>query len=262
MKELSRITPHIHRLVIPYKDIFTTVVIIDTPEGTVLVDAASYSEDIDNYILPALKELGCSQIRYVVISHNHTDHAGGLHRLMEVFPNACILSRHPEIKEKYPTHRVLSPEDSATFAQVLRIYTVPGHTADSIAVLDTRTKLMFTGDSLQLYGIYGSGAWGANISYPVAHRKAVEKLQGLDIDTILTAHNYHPCGHLSQGKDAVCHCLNICIEALDKIREAIIAQPELNDDALAESYNRNSGLPTVHRRVFAAMRAAMKDDSL
>ena len=89
MTEYTAITPHIHRLVIPFLDIYTTVFVIKTPDGALLFDTATYPEDADNYILPALRDLGISQdaLYGVVISHNHRDHAGSLSRIRQEFPD-------------------------------------------------------------------------------------------------------------------------------------------------------------------------------
>ena len=38
MKELTLAAPHIHRLVVPFLDIYTTIFLIDTPEGLVVFD--------------------------------------------------------------------------------------------------------------------------------------------------------------------------------------------------------------------------------
>jgi hypothetical protein len=42
MESITQISEHIHRLTLPYKDIFTTVYTVRTPEGVLLFDAASF----------------------------------------------------------------------------------------------------------------------------------------------------------------------------------------------------------------------------
>ena len=44
MKNLTSLTDKIHRLTIPYKDIFTTVYTVKTDTGVLLFDAASTRE--------------------------------------------------------------------------------------------------------------------------------------------------------------------------------------------------------------------------
>ena len=43
------------RIKIPYKDIYTSVFLIRTPQGDVIFDTAATDEDVENYILPAIK---------------------------------------------------------------------------------------------------------------------------------------------------------------------------------------------------------------
>lgn len=259
MKDVTQITQDIYRLIIPYKDIYTTVCIVKTSEGAVLFDTGSYDSDADGYILPFLEELDikAQELRYVVISHNHLDHAGGLERLMQHFPETCIVSRHPAIAEKYGNYTVLAPGDGDPLLSVLRIITVPGHTTDAVALLDTRSGALLTGDSLQLYGIYGSGKWGANISLPTEHLAAVEKLRSMDIATIVASHNYHPWGNFAQGKDQVSRYLDACPEALFKIQDFLSSHPEQDPEEATESYNASSGLPVVGSHIFKAIRVAM-----
>ena len=78
---ITLITPRIRRITIPYKDIYTSVFILDTKDGTILFDTAFSNYDVDTFILP---ELTRRNLRYIFISHNHRDHAWGLDRLMEV----------------------------------------------------------------------------------------------------------------------------------------------------------------------------------
>ncbi len=256
MTERTAITPHIHRLVIPFLDIYTTVFLIETPDGALLFDTATYPEDADNYILPAFRELGISPdtLHCVVVSHNHRDHAGSLPRIHQEFPEAFLLTGSAKLREQYPDASFLSAEDGTKVLNVLEVVTIPGHTGDAIGILDARTGTLLSGDGLQLFGIYGSGKWGANISQPAAHRRAVEKLRTLPLNTIAASHDYHPGGHIARGKAEINAYLSACTEALDCIRDAILRHPEQDDETLSAEYNRTSGLPTVAPHVFAAVR--------
>lgn len=259
--QINKINNHIHRLTIPYKDIYTTVLFIKTEEGVVLFDAATFEEDVKEQILPALAELGIEkeEIKYIFISHNHGDHAGGLSWLIEALPHAVILSNSPSLAEKYADHAIQTLEDREIVAGCLRHILIPGHTADAGGLFDLRTKTLMTGDSLQVYGIYGSGKWGANIKYPTLHIPALQKLHDLDAETLIMAHDYHPCGPIVAGKAEIDRCIDDCAEALYKVRDAILADPDADDETLAASYNATSGLPTVGRKVFAAMRILINE---
>jgi len=258
MKNLTQITPDIYRLEVPFLDIYTTVFFIKTPSGTMLFDTATYPEDMDNYIIPAAAELGIGsdELKYVFISHNHRDHAGGLERFAELYPNTSVVSRSRDICTKYTASGSVYPEDGHILLDALQVVTVPGHAPDAMAIFDTRTKTLLTGDSLQLFGIYGSGAWGANIGMPVEHLKALDKLRAMDISAIIASHDYHPCGYTAYGNAEISRYLDECSAALYRIKAAVAENSQLEDAEIAEIYNKTSGLPTVGARIFTAVRKA------
>lgn len=262
MHSLTEIVPDVHRLTIPFEDIYTTVFIIKTPEGAVLLDTATYESDVDQYILPALRSLGISQdfLKYIVLSHSHRDHAGGLERLMEFFPDACIVSLSPEVRNRFALYASVSPDDHPFLLNALQLIPLPGHAPDCLALYDKRSCTLLTGDSLQLYGIYGNGNWGANISRPVEHLQAVKALRALEIDTVIASHDYHPCGYIARGSDEISRYLDCCGEALHRIHAFILKLPEMDDRSLAARYNLSSGLPTVGSHVFTAVRATAEED--
>ena len=262
--DISVITPDINRVQIPFEDIFTTVYTITTPSGPLLFDTATYPDDADKYIIPAIDSLGItpSQPKYIFISHEHRDHAGSLERLMQVYPDAVIVSRSAKLREKFAAYKTLAPEDGDTLLDVLKVVTIPGHSADSMGIIDTRTKTMLTGDCLQIYGIYGSGAWGSNIRMPIEHLAAVEKLRTLDADRIEMSHDYHPCGHSAVGKDEINHCLDKCVESLYTIKSVIENSDETDDEVLAKDYNSSSQLPRVGAGVFKAIRKAASEGKM
>ena len=258
MKDFHEIVPSIHRLTIPFENVYTTVFIIRTPLGAALFDTATYESDADEYILPALQELGVGpdSLKYIVLSHSHRDHAGGLNRLTEFFPAACIVSLSPALLKPFAARRTLCPADGQLLLDCLQILPIPGHAPDCLSLFDRRTRTLLTGDSLQLYGLYGSGQWGANISKPDEHLAAVENLRALDIETLIASHDYHPYGYSARGQDEISRYLGCCGEALRKIRDFLLESPESDDQTLAARYNQTFGLPAVGSHVFAAVRAA------
>ena len=257
MKELTLVKPGIHRLVVPFLDIYTTIFLIETEAGLVVFDTATYPEDMDNYLLPALRELGVDTPAWVVISHNHRDHGGGLFRFAELFPDTPIAAGSEACAERVPGRQIRVLTDGQTLAGPLKAVTIPGHTADCIGILDTRTHTLLSGDGLQLYGIYGSGAWGANIGLIPEHIEAGRKLLGLGIESILASHDYHPCDWRAEGTEAIADYIDQCVKALKDIRAYGQANPELTEEEVAARYNESSRLPTVAPRIFKAARAWM-----
>ena len=258
MSICERINDNIHFFRIDYKDIFTTVYVVKTPVGVLVFDAASFDCDIDNSIKPALDELSISEdeLKYVFISHNHIDHAGGLKRFLEVYPNVTVLSRSEALAEKHPGATVLSPNDNDVILDVLRVITIPGHTMDAMGILDTRTDSLISGDSLQLYGIFGSGLWGSNINFVPEHREAIAKLRTIKIAEIMTAHDYHPLGQRYIGEEKVAAALDYCIEPLERVAKIIKDNPDKDDEALASIYNDGT-VPTLATRIVTKVRNSL-----
>lgn len=261
MQEIQKITEDIYRTTLPYKDIFTTVYALKTPEGAILFDAGSYDEDAALYIKPFLEELGITeqQLKYVFISHNHTDHAGGLNGFLPLYPNVTVLTRSRKLQEQYPEYKSERTEDGQLILGTYQVVTIPGHTKDCAGLLDVRTKTLISGDCLQSYGIRGSGTWAANIIYPAEHVEAVEKVRKLDIERIVTAHDYDPHGYRADGREAVVKNLDACITPLRNMQKLILEFPELDDVALQEKYNYDPELPKVKHQVIGAMRTAMEE---
>lgn len=254
---LTQINRDIFAICTPYKDIFTTVYFIKTEQGMLLFDTASYDCDVENAIIPALHTLGIEKddLKYIFISHNHTDHAGGLCRLLKEFPQACIISSSASLRSKYPDHSFLSPCEGKALLGYLYAVSVPGHTVDSCALYDTRSKTLISGDCLQLYGIFGSGSWGANVSFPSEYTEAIKKLIKMDIESILTAHDYHPLGRMYFGKTCVKAALDACLAPFEIIERLISESPEADDILICQKYNSHGDLPTLGSHVIKNYRS-------
>ena len=250
---MEQMIDNIYRVTTPYYDIYTTVYIIKTEKGVLLFDAASYDTDVDAYIAPALAECGVETVDYIFISHNHRDHAGALAALKERFPAATVVSRCPKLKAAYGDGPFLAPENGDLLLDVLQVVTIPGHTADAAAILDTRTGTLISGDCLQLYGIFGSGKWAANITLIPEHLQAIRDLHHLPTHRIYTAHDYHPYGHVYEGS-TVGKAFRACIEPLGRIVILINQHPEMDDEQIAALYNEDD-VPTLGAHVVAAVRA-------
>ena len=257
---IMQVNPYLDRIDVPYKDIYVALYVLRTPGGVVMYDTAAKDSDVDEYIVPALAQLGVSP-DYVFISHDHADHSGGLKRFMEVYPDCCIISAAKSLQERFAGFNMVKPADGDPIAQVLRVVTIPGHTPDAIGLLDTRTKTLISGDGLQVFGIYGSGRWGSAIRYATPHLEALAKLRTLDIENIAAAHDYHPCGHYATGKDAVALYLDNCVAGLQRIADLIRSNPDLDDERITALCNDGT-LPTVNVAVVTSVRAAAENGKL
>jgi len=136
-------------------------------------------------IQEAARELGLSSPEYIIPTHIHLDHAGGSGRLAEVFPDTKIVvnqegARHiiepsrliastrmafgddfesiygPILPVPESRLKVVSDGDRLTLGgRELLIVNTPGHAAHHIAIFDTKTRGLFSGESLGL--IYSPG---------------------------------------------------------------------------------------------------------
>lgn len=246
MVTIENVNDHISYFKVPYKDIFVGIYVLQTEKGALLFDAAATDWDVDNYIRPALEQLGVRPT-HVFISHNHADHGGGLARVRQVYPDATVVARSKQIENAH------CPEDGELLLGVLQVVTIPGHTADSAAILDTRTGTLVCGDCLQSYGIYGSGFWYGAIGVPEAHLAAIEKLCKMPLQTVATAHDYHPCGMISRGEAAISRRLDHCVGALKRIVDIAGENPTLDDEQLAQLCNDGT-LPKVSARIAGILR--------
>ena len=261
--EITRMNESIYRTKIPYKNIFTTVYLIKSDKGAILFDAATTEYDVENYILPRLSECGVEMgdVKYVFISHAHGDHIGGLRPLLERLPDSVAVSFSPKVKEDYSDFKVKIAKDGDTLLDSFTLVSIPGHTADSAAILDTRTKTLITGDCLQVYGIFGSDFWGSNISLSTEHLAALGRLRGMDIENIYTAHDFMPYGFKACGKEEVAKFIDACEEPIMKIRRLITENPSLDDAEIRALYNNDAPdlFPPVGLHVITKARAAITE---
>lgn len=134
------------------------------------------------FLLQGLKRRGIDyqSIQYVIVTHIHLDHAGGVGLLLESLPNATVLvhprgHRHLADPTKLiesartvygdeqfdtlfdpikpvPKERLRSVLDGESLTigegRVLTFYDTPGHSKHHLAIHDSMTNSLFTGDTL------------------------------------------------------------------------------------------------------------------
>jgi glyoxylase-like metal-dependent hydrolase (beta-lactamase superfamily II) len=133
----------------------------------------------------AAAELGIKNPEYIIPTHIHLDHAGGLGKLAKVFPDTEIVLNRQGAKHMVEPSRLIEstrmafgddfeksygpilpvPESRLKVvrdgdrlklgSRELLIIHTPGHAAHHIAIFDTKTRGLFCGESLGL--IYGLG---------------------------------------------------------------------------------------------------------
>jgi len=189
---------NIYRLKIPFENLYTSVFLIKLKGDFILVDCGTYLSDVDEYIIPALNliKVRLEDIRYLILTHKHSDHAGGLKRILE----------------KIPTLKAIDKVADLSFGDII-IYDLKGHTSDSIGVLDKRTGTLISGDGLQGLGV---GKYRLLIENREEYLKSIDKIKkDKRIKNILFSHAYEPfsCDGIF-GRIAVQNVLIECENAL------------------------------------------------
>ncbi len=158
---------------------FTAVYLVAGKKACMLVDAGP-STGVDN-VLKGLRVLGVDleDVKYVLLTHVHLDHAGGTGHLLERLPRAVALVREGmeavlvdpsrlmdsarralgPIFEMYGEMRLVSPErvtgvGEATLElgeRMIRVIPTPGHSRSHLCALDLVTSTLFCGDSLGIF---------------------------------------------------------------------------------------------------------------
>lgn len=161
-----------------HRHLFDAVHVIVENDRAALVDTATNAAA--PLVIDALEQIGIApeQVDWVMLTHVHLDHAGGAGMLMSKLPNAK-LTVHPrgarhmidpsklwagtcevygaaEAERMYgklvpaPADRVVETGEGATVSLAGRIFgfiDTPGHARHHVAIRDTRTGHLFTGDT-------------------------------------------------------------------------------------------------------------------
>lgn len=184
----------IYRLKVPFDDLYTSVFLVQTDEKYILVDCATTARDVDEYIEPALEKFGLtfSDIDFVIVTHDHDDHSGGLLR---------ILQKNPNVRAVRGVEEVIG----------LEIYPLCGHTKDFIGVFDEKSGTLISGDGLQGDGI---GKYRCGVADKEEYLRSIEKIErDKRIKNMLFSHAYEPWNKdgvfgRSNVEDVLLYCKN------------------------------------------------------
>lgn len=242
MSVFEKITDNIYRLYVPFEDIHTSVFAILCKENSIIFDAATTKDDVEKHILPAISQLGITP-DMIICSHFHDDHAGGESALARHFPNArrakFFAAHKPTGENIYALH------DGELVFGCIEIKNLRGHTDDSIALFDTRTKTLVSADCLQLCGI---SRYGTGISDAAEYLKSIAGLRRSDIENIVASHRYVPLGDTAFGREKVCEYLDECEKYIYNLRDFAVSciKNDLTYPEISKLYNSlHTNLPPI-----------------
>lgn len=100
-------------------------------------------------ILDGLSAVGAdwSNVKHVVLTHNHGDHAGGLAGVIEQAPGATVYAGDADLGRIQTSAPTLAIGDGDEVLG-LGVLNTPGHTAGSISLFDTETGILVAGDAI------------------------------------------------------------------------------------------------------------------
>lgn len=189
----------IHFLQYPWKDSFVGMLLLEEPGHCVLIDSG-LPETVDEFLLPYLEKNGIplASLELVINTHCHGSHAGGNARLRELCDAKFAVHRSgAEAMEKSGFQPDILLEDGALLQAGgirLNVVHLPGHTSDSIGILELVSGTMFTGDSLQGRGSQFSGI--ALYTDPDAYLQSVDRMETLfrigRVRRLLCGHAFYP----------------------------------------------------------------------
>ena len=129
---------------------FVGTLVVKTSDGLVLIDSMNSSEDAEQIIFPAMKELGMDpqDIRAVLVTHGHFDHYGGAKTIQDATGCEVFMS---EIDAEFMKICPIVPDNPPGFPNVTKfvgegdVYTcgdteflfsfTPGHTPGGISLI-------------------------------------------------------------------------------------------------------------------------------
>lgn len=86
-------------------------------------------------------------LRYILITHWHPDHTGGIAKLLSTYPNAIVIG--PKHKAITPVHQLVEDNSSSQIWGLdFQVLAVPGHTLEHIAYYCSAENILFCGDTL------------------------------------------------------------------------------------------------------------------
>lgn len=169
-------------------------------EKNALIDAGTGFENAS--LIKEVKKY-TSTVHYIILTHEHFDHAGGAPALKRYFNSkiamhrdgSAILENGDDVfshmfgtsQEKAKVDIKLEDGDVIKLGKmVLHTIHTPGHSPGSICLYEPHFKILFSGDTVFLYG--GIGRTDLYGGSPLLLKKSLEKLSEIDVKELYPGH--------------------------------------------------------------------------
>ncbi len=171
--------------------------LIDTGSGTVSAPIIGYIDEL----------LNGRKLDYIVLTHHHYDHTGGLKDLVPVFKSEVLAGPGDAHKIRMggpdgifgvdvtpcPEVRVIAEGLKIDLGEhLLEVIETPGHTEGGISLYDHKTRSLFSGDTVFADGIGRTDFEGGDTEQL---RESLRKLKKYDILNLYSGH-----GPVIEGK--------------------------------------------------------------
>ncbi len=187
---------------------------LDTRDGIIVIDTLDNSEEADRVIIGGMKKLGLdpARIKYIVLSHGHPDHFGGVDYLVEKYHPHVVLSagdwdfiHRPLQPNQKPPDPDLRPVQDMVVADgqkltvgktTLTFYISPGHTPATLAI----TFPVTDHGKPHMAGLMGgvgipvnldpSPANGGNVQFAKSVERFMKIADEQKVDVVLSSHPF------------------------------------------------------------------------
>ncbi len=120
---LKKITNGIYKIIIPFENIYTSSFLLCNSRDAIVLDSGCNAEDVAQYIIPSIASLQAVP-KYLVSSHTHGDHHGGIGALMHAYPDA-IPARFSECENGIDKYGILIDDVDLYRKTIARLRTMP-----------------------------------------------------------------------------------------------------------------------------------------
>jgi len=163
-----------------------------TDDGAILVD--SKNERLHDDVVAKVRSLTAKPIKYVILTHNHDDHAGGAEKMAAMGATVIISASDRENMARVANRRWLPQFSYVGRAQVrlggkeAQLYEVRGHTKGDTLVYFPAARIVCGGDlfatvaELPFIVNYADGGNWMDLS------DAIDELLKLDFDLLIPGH--------------------------------------------------------------------------